>query len=391
MPPKEVKRYQKKDPISHCLERPDMYVGSTRPRNMEEYIAEYKDNEYNYHIIKKEIQSSPAILRIFIEALSNAIDNVERSKKTNTPCTTIKVSINKETGETSIFNDGDVVPIEMHEDEKVYNHTMIFGQLLTGSNYDDEEERIVAGRNGIGGKAVNIFSSKFTVSGCDPERMKTFTQTWTNNMRDVGEPTIGKCKAKDKGYTQITWIPDFKQFDLKNYTDDIIALYTKNVLDAAMLSKIKVYFNDVLVNIKNLSQYSQLYDTPTEDKLYIKTDTCEVVLTPCSSGYEHISFVNGIYTRMGGQHVESWSETIFRPIVEKFNVKNKNNKITKINIADVKQFFRIFVVATVVRPEFNGQNKDKLESPMVPSSIKATQINAINKWSVMDSIEDIIR
>ena len=358
---------------------------------MEEYIAEYKDNEYNYHIIKKEIQSSPAILRIFIEALSNAIDNVERSKKTNTPCTTIKVSINKETGETSIFNDGDVVPIEMHEDENVYNHTMIFGQLLTGSNYDDEEERIVAGRNGIGGKAVNIFSSKFTVSGCDPERSKTFTQTWTNNMRDVGEPTIGKCKARDKGYTQITWIPDFKQFDLKNYTDDIIALYTKNVLDAAMLSKVKVYFNDVLINIKNLSQYSQLYDTPTEDKLYIKTDTCEVVLTPCSSGYEHISFVNGIYTRMGGQHVESWSETIFRPIVEKFNVKNKNNKITKINIGDVKQFFRIFVVATVVRPEFNGQNKDKLESPMVPSSIKAAQINAINKWSVMDSIEDIIR
>jgi len=391
MPPKEVKRYQKKDHISHCLERPDMYVGSTRLRNMEEYIAEYKDNEYNYHIVKKEIQSSPAILRIFIEALSNAIDNVERSKKTNTPCTTIKVSINKETGETSIFNDGDVVPIEMHEDEKVYNHTMIFGQLLTGSNYDDEEERIVAGRNGIGGKAVNIFSSKFTVAGCDPERSKTFTQTWTNNMRDVGEPIIGKCKARDKGYTQITWIPDFKQFDLENYTDDIIALYTKNVLDAAMLSKVKVYFNDVLVNIKNLSQYSQLYDTPTEDKLYIKTDTCEVVLTPCSSGYEHISFVNGIYTRMGGQHVESWSETIFRPIVEKFNVKNKNNKITKINIGDVKQFFRIFVVATVVRPEFNGQNKDKLESPTIPSAIKATQINAINKWSVMDSIEDIIR
>ena len=29
MAPKTTKRYEKKDPISHCLDRPDMYVGST--------------------------------------------------------------------------------------------------------------------------------------------------------------------------------------------------------------------------------------------------------------------------------------------------------------------------------------------------------------------------
>jgi len=385
-----TKRYQKKDQISHCLDRPDMYVGSTSLRKIDEYVAEIID-ENNYNIYLKNIESSPAILRIFIEALSNSIDNVERSKFTDTPCTTIKININKETGETSIWNDGDVVPIEIHDEEKVYNHTMIFGQLLTGSNYDDEEERIVAGRNGIGGKAVNIFSNKFTVSGCDPIRKKTFSQTWTNNMRNVEEPIVGKSKSKDKGFTQVSWIPDFKQFNLTNYTDDIISLYTKNVIDASMLSKVKVYLNDNLLNIKNLSQYSQLYKVPTEDKLYIKTETCEVVVTPCENGYEYISFVNGIYTRLGGQHVESWSEAIFRPVVEKFNVKSKNSKTSKINITDVKQFFRIFVVATVIRPEFNGQNKDKLEAPSVPTSIKTSHINAICKWSVMDNIEDIIK
>ena len=120
------KRYQKKDPISHCLDRPDMYVGSTRLRKVEEYIA-----DDNYRIFLKEIKISPAILRIFIEALSNAIDNVERSRKTATPCTTIKVSIDRKSGETSVWNDGDVVPIEIDTDEGVYNHTMIFGQLST--------------------------------------------------------------------------------------------------------------------------------------------------------------------------------------------------------------------------------------------------------------------
>ena len=36
--------YQKKDPISHCLDRPDMYVGSTRLRKIEEYVAEQKED-----------------------------------------------------------------------------------------------------------------------------------------------------------------------------------------------------------------------------------------------------------------------------------------------------------------------------------------------------------
>ena len=40
---------------------------------------------------------------------------------------------------------------------------MIFGQLLTGSNYDDDEERLTSGRNGLGIKLTNVFSSEFNV------------------------------------------------------------------------------------------------------------------------------------------------------------------------------------------------------------------------------------
>ena len=117
-----------------------MYVGSSKLRQLEEYVAN-KDDSGQYYISKQLISSSPAILRIFVEALSNAIDNVERSKKTDTLCTYIKINIDKDSGETSISNDGDIVPIEKNEEENCYNHTMIFGQLLTGSNYDDEEEK----------------------------------------------------------------------------------------------------------------------------------------------------------------------------------------------------------------------------------------------------------
>ena len=86
MPSKQPKkRYQKKDPIEHILLRPDMYVGSNRLRTINDFVAEKIDN--GYHIFSDDINTSPAILRIFVEALSNAIDNVERSRNTKTPCT----------------------------------------------------------------------------------------------------------------------------------------------------------------------------------------------------------------------------------------------------------------------------------------------------------------
>ena len=158
MPPKNSKpkeRYQKMDQITHVLSRYDMYLGSLNLKNINEFIA--TKTEDGYHIHQEDIISSPAILRIFVEPLSNALDNVERSRNTKTPCTIIKVNINQKTGETSVWNNGDIIPIELNQGEGCYNHSMIFGQLLTGSNYDDEEERILSGRNGLGSKLCNIF------------------------------------------------------------------------------------------------------------------------------------------------------------------------------------------------------------------------------------------
>ena len=380
------KQYKKVDQITHIMLRPDMYAGSTRNRISDEYVA---DSEYN--ITKQLINSSPALLRIFIEVLSNALDNVERSKKAGLACTAIQVTINKETGETSIWNDGDIVPVELNTEHNCYNHSLIFGQLLTGSNYDDEEDRIVAGRNGLGVKLCNVFSKQFSVDGCDPVNKKILTQSWTNNMRDTDGPVIQTTKL-NKGYTCIKWIPDFTQFGIEGYTDDIVNLYTKYVVDAAMISKIKVSLNDKLIPINTLAKYATLYKTPSDEKLSIKTDTCEVLLTT-STEFEAVSFVNGVFTKLGGQHVDAWSEAIFRPIVDKFNGKDKKSKskAPKINISDVKQFFRLFVSATVIRPEFDGQDKNKLESPIVEAAVKATHVNAIMKWSVIESIEDIIR
>ena len=146
-------------------------------------------------------------------------------------------------------------------------------------------------------------------------------------MRDTDGPEIKDTKEVS-GYTEVSWIPDFKRFRLDGYTDDIVEVYTRYVIDASMLTKVNVYLNDELIPVKTLSDYAKLYNSPTDEKLLIKIKDAEVLITPASE-FQAVSFVNGVYTRLGGQHVDAWSEEIFRPIVDKFNGKDKKSKSKK--------------------------------------------------------------
>ena len=53
--------------------------------------------------------------------------------------------------------------METHGESNVHLPEMLFGQLMTSSNYNDDEKRVTSGRNGLGTKSVNIFSTQFTV------------------------------------------------------------------------------------------------------------------------------------------------------------------------------------------------------------------------------------
>lgn len=101
----------------------------------------------------------PALFKIFDEVLVNAADNYQRDRKMNL----LKVEINSEKGYVSVHNNGKGIPVSMHKDEKMYVAELIFGHLLTGSNYNDDEKKVVGGRNGYGAKLANIFSTKFEV------------------------------------------------------------------------------------------------------------------------------------------------------------------------------------------------------------------------------------
>ena len=84
-----------------------------KTKKTKEYVFSKEISESK--IVKKEFTNSPGLTRIFIEVLSNAIDNVQRSKTFKVPCKKIKVNIAKETGETKVWNDGLYIPITRDE------------------------------------------------------------------------------------------------------------------------------------------------------------------------------------------------------------------------------------------------------------------------------------
>lgn len=95
---------------------------------------------------------------------------------------TIKVNIDRTTNTISVFNNGCGIPVEIHQKEQIYVPELIFGHLLTSSNYDDDEKKIVGGRNGYGAKLANIFSTEFIVETSDKASGNKYKQVGVESI-----------------------------------------------------------------------------------------------------------------------------------------------------------------------------------------------------------------
>ena len=383
------RNYQKTDPLTHIRKRPDTYVGSKKLQKLEsECVADISQDIPV--LINRDIKYIPALLRIFVEITSNAIDNIYRSAEDGIDMNKIKIDINHETGETSIWNDGSWIPIDEHEEEKVPIPKMIFGELLTSDNYDDTVQRAGSGRNGYGAKLTNVFSTQFKIEIGVPNTkngIDVYRQVWTDGMKVCKKHTITSRKTGTP-YTMVTWTPDFAYFGIDCYSDDLLALYYRYIYDTAMISGcsgVSVMLNKKKVKINNLKDYAKLFNDTTEI-LQIQTKDSVVALIPDST-YNFNAFVNGVHNSDGGVHVEAWGNAIFKPLLLKFNKKNK----PQVSLKDVKQFFRILIKCDLPNPEFSSQSKTYLTAPTPVPKVEKKHINALMKWSFADKVRDIIQ
>ena len=352
-------QYQKVTQYEHILKRPDSYIGSIEFQKERLWVYNSETEKLEF----REVKYVPGLFKIFDEILVNAADNYQNDKSMKF----IRVSIDRANNTIKVKNGGRGIPIEIHKKYHMYVPQLIFGNLLTSSNYNDDVKKVTGGRNGYGAKLTNIYSKTFIVETAYKESKKKYYQKFYNNMLKFDPPKIEDYDKED--FTCITFQPDLSRFGMTELDDDIVALFEKRVFDMAGITpkSVSVYLNNKKLKVKNFEDYIHMYldASKEEDEMdppivyESPHERWEVGMSLSESQFQQVSFVNAISTTKGGKHVDYCVEKIIKVIMEKIAKKDKNLNIKPQHI---KQHLWIFVNCLIENPVFSSQTKETLTS-----------------------------
>jgi len=392
----DKKLYQKLSHLEHVLLRPSTYIGSIEKTVEEVFVIDDSEPD-NVYIKKKSIEYIPGLFKIFDEILVNAEDQERRlflkkeaGDNTVFLVSNIKVDIEQETGRITIYNDGDGIHIIKVDEHGIYAPELIFGHLLTGTNYDDSIEKTVGGQNGYGSKLTNIFSKEFTIETVDKTRNLKYTQTFTDNMSIKNPPKI--ITYSSKPYTRISFIPDYTRFGINKLTPDMISLMERRVYDVCAWTNksVSVYLNGNKLDVKCFEKYVDLYigNKSEHPRVHLElNDRWEVIVSYNeTSNFEQVSLVNGISTIRGGKHLEYIVSQIRDGLVDYIKKKKK----VQVKPTTVRNELYVFVKATIVNPTFDSQTKETLTTPVSKfgstAVIDEKMIDKIAKIGILERI-----
>jgi DNA topoisomerase-2 len=367
-------KYKVLDQITHILLRPQTYVGSNKPNTSIKNVIE------DSKIVQREITFIPSFIKIFDEVVTNSVDEHKRNKNLNK----IDILVDIEKNIISVRDSGGI-PVVIHKEHDQYVPEVIFGNLMSGSNYDDSDERTVAGLNGLGAKLTNVFSTEFTISTCDGKNH--FIQTFSNNMRDRGNPIIKKSKLN---HTEIKYKPDLSQFGIDKIDDDHFKMIEKRVYDLAGTNpEIKFTFNGNNINFKSFEDYVKLY---VKDYFFeSKNKNWSIAIALSENGFQQVSFANSTETYDGGTHVDYIMNQIITELRAFFVKKHK----VDVRPSELKQHMFLFLDSTIINPSFSSQTKEKLITEIKDFGstfeVSTKLIQLILKSEIVNSILDWIQ
>ncbi len=371
--------YKRLTQREHILQLPDTYIGSRDSHRENRWVWSDATGRMEW----REVLFNPGLFKIFDELIVNALDHVVRQAAAAEKKSRVsKIVVTVTPTQFRVFNDGDGIPVTSHPEYKVMVPELIFGHLLTSSNYDEGEEKVVGGKNGYGAKLTNIYSREFTVRTCDTKIV--YEQRFSDNMAEVGKPRMVKAAKGAVPFTEIVSLPDVARFFGAGATEipaDMLDVLHTRVVDAAAIAAAngcKVFFASsaddgamaAQVPVSSFEQYVRLYTEEGVPVFYERSGPrweIAAVLTRhlhadvAASGVpddRHISFVNGIFTRRGGKHVEAVSRAVLGAFCE------GPGKKLDLKPAQLKDAVTFFVNATIVNPSFDSQTKETLTTPV---------------------------
>jgi DNA gyrase/topoisomerase IV subunit B len=424
------------DHKEQILLRPDTVLGSVIPAPRIGWLYDFNERR----MIKQQHHVPCGQERIYLEILLNTADNADRTVKYNSlrilpdqiPLGKLEITVTPTI--IKIRNGGHPINLARHfQMYDKYNPEVIFGMLLSSTNYDDRVERTGGGKNGYGAKAANIFSEVFTISLGNHLEQKSYQQTWRNNMSDVEAPIINDYHGES--FTEITYYTDFKRFGQTENTLQFMMLCARHAFDISFTTKLPVFFNGVELKGSKVDDFTAAYfgkgvkkithyEWPPGTKLVEKKKRSGVVMVPENPNIvpiiemcivdspengENFGYVNGINTWNGGVHIDAAMKVLSDHVLPFINngmrtmskAKTTKGKAKKepaerkkpsftLTPSDFKPHITLIMNCRFINPVFDAQTKTKCEAPKPSIKIKEEQLSTMLNWELINRLRRIL-
>ena len=414
--------YQEKDEIEHILDRPDMYIGSTEFEERDELLLNINDKK----LYQANIKVPQGVERLFLEILSNAGDNADNSRRANVNPGSIAIYMDRHW--IKVRNGGLAIPVEESKSSpgKLVPE-IIFGKLRSSSNYDPNVILMGAGKNGFGAKLTNVYSVMFNVSIGDNINKKLYSGTWEGNMRK-GPRSEVKNGYDGEAFVEISWLLDFKRFNMEEYSDEAFGLFARYAADFSLTCKIPVWFNEVQLNVQNIRDFARLnweeeecnkaivhYEWPGRDRenpngvcpfsasgltkeKYVSNPAkaeyipmVEIMIIDTPDNGRCLSYVNGMYTMEGGVHVHEVYQAVGKDIIEMIHnihksKKDKENRQVRLTVEDISKHISVIINCRLPDPKYTSQSKTRLAGPKPHIQLSEKTVDVIKNWNIVNHL-----
>ena len=323
--------------------RPAMYIGSTSELGLHHLVYEVVDNSVD-------------------EALAGY-------------CDTIEVTIHIDNSITVVDN-GRGIPTDMHKQEGRSAAEVVMTILHAGGKFDSNSYKVSGGLHGVGVSCVNFLSEWLKLEIWRDG--KTHEQEYT---RGIPNAPLKQTGTTSKRGTKITFKPDGEIFETlvysfeklserlreKAFLNKGIRIFIKDERDEEEKSHEFYYKGGIAEFVKHLNKNkSTLHDEPLYFELISDDLSVEVSMQYNDSYDEKIfSFANNINTVDGGTHLSGFRGSITRTINAYAETSGlmKNSK-TQLTGDDVREGLVAVISVKIPQPQFEGQTKGKLNSPV---------------------------
>jgi len=229
--------------------------------------------------------------------------------------------------------------------------TEAVSKMNTGAKYDSKAFKKSVGLNGVGVKAVNALSSRFTIRSIRDGQLKVSEFEHGITIKDYS-----LISTDEENGVEVIFQPDDEMFGnyffISEYVDSLLKNYV--YLNAGLVINFngnKFFSRNGLVDLLNENMNKEgLYQL-----IHLKGDDIEVAFTHgLQYGEDYYAFVNGQHTTQGGTHLIAFREAIVKTIREFFK--------KDYDPSDIRSSIIAAISIKVEEPIFESQTKTKLGS-----------------------------